>query len=294
MKKLSVIFFALVSALMLASPGAIAKSKYLDDVNESCGYDVMTDCTSCHYGDGSALTSEQVTYQEYGACAFCTEVASCSSEPPTEAELLADAQGTVNTYFESMFKAFMKAMKDTGMMNPDGSINDPNIFAEVFPACPEIAPVIGSNVSRQTGYLVRRVTTNTRNSRNTPDEWELAQLHAFADMAANADPRTQFNITKPDGSILPTKEFEISAVVKEGTGKDSRFYFRYMRSITMPGMPNEPPHLPCLKCHGTFEQLGLGVSDAVQQFYPHDTAMGYKKGDIRGAWSVKIPLDAKP
>jgi hypothetical protein len=293
MKYLSVVFFALTAMLMLISPGVMAQNKALADVNESCGYDVFPDCAGCHYGTGG-LTPEQSIYLTDGACGLCTEVTSCNSAPPTEEQLLADAQSTTNAYFETLFKEFILAMKGTGMMDPDGSINDPNIFAEVFPRCPELGPVIASDFSRQTGYLVRRVTTNTRNSRNTPDDWELEQLKKFEDMAARGEPRTQFNITKPDSSILPTREYETFDVVKEGTGNDSRFYFRYMRSITMPGMPNEPPHLPCLKCHGTIDQLGLGVTDVVQEFYSHDMAMGYKKGDIRGAWTIKIPLASRP
>lgn len=92
---------------------------------------------------------------------------------------------------------------------------------------------------------------------------------------------------------MPTKEFESYTMVTEGKGKDTMEYFRYMRSITMPGMPNEAPYLPCLKCHGTMDQIGPGVADAVQAEYPHDLSMGYKKGDIRGAWSIKIPLEFK-
>ena len=289
MKKIALFLFSLTISIALPT-SVLAQSKALADVNESCGYEVMTDCAGCHYGDVSP-TWEQTTYLTEGACAFCPEVASCSSAPPTEAELLADARGTSNDYFETLFRNFMMAMKGTGMMNPDGSINNPNIFAEVFPRCPELGPAIASDFSRQTGYLVRRVTEQTRNSRNTPDDWELIQLNKFEEMAADGDARTQFNITKPDGSILPTKEFESFAMVTEGKGRDTRNYFRYMRSITMPGMPNEPPNLPCLKCHGALDQLGAGVADAVQAAYPHDLSMGYKKGDIRGAWSIKIPLE---
>ena len=290
MKKIVILFSLAISMVLPTS--VLAQSKALADVNDSCSYDVFADCSGCHYGDVSP-TWEQTTYLTEGACAFCPEEPSCSAAPPTETELLADARSTTNDYFESLFRNFMKSMKETGMMNPDGSINNPNIFAEVFPRCPELGPAIASDFSRSTGYLVRRVTKQTRNSRNTPDDWELEQLNKFEDMAADGDARTQFNITKPDGSILPTKEFESFEMVTEGKGKDTRNYFRYMRSITMPGMPNEPPFLPCLKCHGTLDQLGLGVADAVQAEYPHDLSMGYKKGDIRGAWTIKIPLDVK-
>ena len=286
------VFFAFTAMIMLASPGVMAQSKALIDVNESCGYPVFTDCVGCHYGDEGEPTYEQSTYLTDGACGFCTEVTSCSSET-TEEQLLADARDTTNDYFEKLFKEFMKAMNETGMMNNDGSINNQNIFAEVFPKCPEIAPVIASDFSRDTGYLVRRVTNRTRNSRNMPDDWEREQLRRFEENAAREKQRTPFNITKPDGNILPTKEYEAFDVVKEGMGKDSEFYFRYMRSITMPGLPTEPPHLPCLKCHGTIDQLGPGVTGVLQEEYPHDLATGYKKGDVRGAWTIKIPLSSR-
>lgn len=301
--------------LSLVLPGsAMAYTNFLTDVANSCGYDVFSgaECLGCHVSDdASAPTTEKDLYLAEGACAFCSEVASCSSAPPTEAELLADAQAVTKAYFEDLFGSFIGAMMETAAELP-GGMNDPDIFAAVFPKCPDMAPILASKYSRENGYLVRRVTTLTRNSRNMPDDWELKQLNRFEKMAASGQPRTQFDITKPDGSILPTKEFEAYEVVTEGGGKGKRHgkgkgkgkgkhmddgtrtYFRYMRSITMPGMPNEPPYLPCLKCHGTDSQLGAGVQEAVKAIYPYDMASGYSKGDIRGAWTIKIPLLEMP
>jgi len=292
MKKIALLLFSLAISVALPT-SVLAQSKALADVNESCGYERITDCAGCHYDYSEPLTPQQSMYLTDGACAFCSENTSCSAEP-TETELLADARYTANSYFESLFKNFIMAMKGTGMMDPEtGQITNPNIFAEVFPRCPELGAAIASDFSRSSGYLVRRVTKQTRNSRNIPDDWELEQLNKFEDMAADGDARTPFDIHKPDGSILPTKEFESFAMVTEGKGKDTRNYFRYMRSITMPGMPNEAPFLPCLKCHGSLDQLGLGVAEAVQDFYPHDLSLGYSKGDVRGAWTIKIPLEFK-
>ena len=183
MKYLSVVFFTLAAMLMLASPGVMAQTKMMADVNTSCGYEVITNCTGCHYDPEPSY--EMTTYLTEGACGLCTEITSCNSAPPTEADLLADAQTVTNDYFEELFGSFTQAMKGTGMMNPDGSINNPYIFAAVFPRCPELGPAIASEFSRQTGYLVRRVTTRTRNSRNTPDDWELEQLKNFEKMAAD-------------------------------------------------------------------------------------------------------------
>ena len=67
----------------------------------------------------------------------------------------------------------------------------------------------------------------------------------------------------------------------------------------MPPMPDpdDPnnPQLPCLKCHGTFEDLAPGLVDEfgqgiLESEYPFDMALGYKGGNIRGAWTIKIPI----
>jgi len=297
MKKSILLLLSL--ALVGAAPASLmAYNKFMLDVNESCGYEVVNDCVACHDPDDyAAPTVFKDQYLSSGACSFCLEVAACDSAPPTEEELYADARQVTKGYFETLFSEFMYHLNLA--KDPE---HPETVFADVFPACPEIAPIIASDFSRSTGYLVRRVTEKTRNSRNMPDEWELQQLQKFNLMAASGEPRTLLEVSKPDGSILPTQEYEAYEIVVESKDKTNnqnkgggqRAYFRYMRSITMPGMPNEPPFLPCLKCHGTPEQLGPGVAAAVQAEYPYDQAMGYSKGDIRGAWTVKIPLDALP
>jgi hypothetical protein len=314
MKQIAQLLVSLAITLALPGTSVMAEIGFMRDVNTACNTgllpidDVLSplpndaqitvECSVCHdINDFDQETRAQELYESHGAClVFCPEASLCAPVRPTGSELLADAQGVTNQYFEKLFKEFMKHMKDTGMMDPDGTINNPMIFAEVFPDCSQIAPVIGGDFSRKTGYLMRRVTNRTRNARNTPDTWEASQLKRFEKMAEEGKPRTQFDITKPDGTILPTKEFETWAITD---GPDDTKYFRYMRSITMPGPPNEPPHLPCLKCHGTFEQLGPGLVEVdgdyaaqgiLEAEYPYDLALGYKKGDIRGAWTIKIPI----
>ena len=71
--------------------------------------------------------------------------------------------------------------------------------------------------------MVRRISKRTRNHRSIPDTWEASQLEKFESMAKGGAPRTQFDIIKPDGSTLSTREYESYAIV-DG-------YFRYMRSI---------------------------------------------------------------
>ena len=297
MKKTILLMLSL--ALTMALPGSVlAFNDIMQDVNDSCGYTVAADCAYCHTSNYADPTDFKDLYLAEGACGFCPESPTCTSAPPTMDQLLVDAQDTTKAYFEELFSQFMSYMNIAG-----------GDFAEVFQYCPQIAPEIASDFSRETGYLVRRVTELTRNSRNTPDDWELLQLRKFAQMAANDEPRTTFIVNKPNPDnidpppVLTTKEYEIYDVVLEPDvkGKDKkvagepRAYFRYMRSITMPGMPDEPPNLPCLLCHGTTpDQVSPEVAAKIAEFYPHDQAMGYVKGDIRGAWSIKIPLSALP
>ena len=296
-------FFALAS-----SGSALAFNKLISEVNDACGYEVITDCTGCHdaSGDYKLDTYEKNLYLTEGACSFCTENTACNVAPPTVDELYAYARNEVTLdYFEDIFGQFITHLNDA-IANP--VTGDP--FADVFPDCPKLAAEIASDHSRLTGNLVRRVTTRTRNQRNIPDAWELEQLLNFEKMAADGDPRNLLQVTKPDGGTLNSKEFEAFGVVTEEVGKGknkvTQHYFRYMRSLSMPPMPvalggpetlpnGDPnPNLPCLKCHGTADQVSQGVKDATADYYPYDTAMGYKPGEIRGAWSVKIPLSEAP
>jgi hypothetical protein len=313
MMKKSLLFLLGMAFMLVSSGSAFAYSSYQTNVNNSCGYEVITECSGCHDTDKKVPTYEKDLYLSEGACVFCTENLACESGPPTVEELLAEARLVTQEYFETLFSDFMSHLQ--GAMN-DGDNDNP--FAEVFPACPQIAPVIASDKSRKYGYLVRRVTERTRNSRNIPDDWELQQLRNFATMAANSDPRTDvMNINKPDGGILASKEYAAYEVVLEADVKakgkkrnagEPEAYFRYIRSITMPplpvsaggpqyigGDPSKPnPNLPCLLCHGTDTQVADAVKAAIQAEYPYDKAMDYVPGEIRGAWTIKIPLNAVP
>ena len=44
----------------------------------------------------------------------------------------------------------------------------------------------------------------------------------------------------------------------------------------------------CLKCHGDISTLDKNAYSAIKENYPQDKATGYKMGDLRGAFVVKI------
>jgi len=44
----------------------------------------------------------------------------------------------------------------------------------------------------------------------------------------------------------------------------------------------------CLKCHGDITTLSKGAYKVIKSKYPHDKAVGYQIGDLRGAFVVSI------
>jgi hypothetical protein len=281
MKKLARLLFSLAITVALPGPSVMAEIGYMRDVNTGCG-EITVDCSSCHnLNDFNEYTDNQGIYKSDGGLSFCSDPGTWEPVRLTDEQLLADAQLTTNAYFETLFSKFMEHMADaTAAVKADPDDDKVNPFVEVFPDCPELAPEIASDFSREYGYLVRRVSNRTRNSRNIPDDWQAKQLEEFEKMAEQGKDRTPFAIKKPcpdpctDQQYLNTMEFEATAF----TNEEDMEYFHYMRSITMPplpvalggpefigGDPAKPnPNLPCLVCHGSIEEGGE-VSTAILQ-----------------------------
>ena len=288
MKKIALLPYSLVLFVALPGTSALAEIGYMRDVNTGCG-EIAVDCSTCHnLNDFKEYTDNQGLYKSIGGDGFCTN---WSPVRLSNDDLLDRAQMVTNEYFEELFGQFMSHMADAiAEVNADPNDDKVNPFVEVFPHCPELAAEIASDFSRDTGSLVRRVSNRTRNARNTPDDWQAKQLEDFERMAEQGKDRTTFLINKPDHtdeipSQLTTKEFEATAF----TNEEDIEYFNYMRSITIPPLTM----LPCLKCHGSIEEGGEvtpDVLEAIEGLYPYDMALGYKAGNIRGAWTIKIPI----
>ena len=58
--------------------------------------------------------------------------------------------------------------------------------------------------------------------------------------------------------------------------------YRYIRAI--------PVSEVCLTCHGPADKVDGSLRSQLAKSYPHDTAFGYERGQIRGALTVKRPL----
>lgn len=130
--------------------------------------------------------------------------------------------------------------------------------------CKYTAPEVSSTISRKSGAAVKRVSLKVRNPvLGMPDAWEQKILLDFEKRFSKGE--------KPDA-------IEHAEIVAEAQGR----YFRYMKAIPVGPL--------CINCHGPVESLTEGTKAQILTEYPHDKAVGYSVGQIRGAVSYKKPL----
>jgi hypothetical protein len=133
---------------------------------------------------------------------------------------------------------------------------------QAIEVCNIQAPLLAAKVSTEKGMQVGRTSLRTRNDANAPDAWERAVLE-------------QFEQRKSDGEAVTSLEYS------EITRRNGERVFRYMKAI--------PTGELCLLCHG--EHIPADVSTKLGALYPHDRATGFRKGDIRGAFTVSRGID---
>ncbi|MBL8208165.1 MAG: DUF3365 domain-containing protein [Blastocatellia bacterium] len=129
--------------------------------------------------------------------------------------------------------------------------------------CAEVAQDIPRQFTKRTGHYLRRVSLGYRNRNDIPDQYERKKLKFFE--SQNREKK------------LAADDYE---VVKE----KGQSYLRYMKPLVASAM--------CVKCHGPKAEIAEPVRKILQEKYPQDRAFGYQAGDVRGAISVKIKLDA--
>ena len=174
--------------------------------------------------------------------------------PPAMADdLTVAARATASDLIQRLGAVLKKEMAVGG---PDNAIA----------VCRDFAPGLAGELSRRTGARVSRVSLKTRNPLlGQPDAWEQKVLAEFDQQAAQG--------AKPE--IL-----ERSEVVTEPQGR----FFRYMKAI-----PVQPL---CLSCHGTTDSIPDPVKARLAADYPHDRAIGYGLGQIRGAVTIKQSVES--
>ena len=153
-------------------------------------------------------------------------------------------------------REFMQTLKQElqAGMQAGGPVN-------AISVCNLTAPAIASTYSARNGWDVGRTSLKLRNPDNAPDAWERSVLEAFE--------------KRKEAGEDPAK-MEFYEVVRQGDVSK----MRYMKAIPTAGL--------CLACHG--EQLDSIVKARLETLYPEDQALGYRAGDIRGAFTITQPL----
>lgn len=139
--------------------------------------------------------------------------------------------------------------------------------AEAIQVCSAVALELARKHEQQ-GWRIRRVSQKVRNPADAPDVYEAGILKKFEALGA-------------EGKLGPDSEHV--DVVTEG----EKSYLRYLKPITIAAPL-------CLTCHGNPPELSPEVKVKLQTLYPHDQAIGYRLNDLRGAVSIKIPIEGKP
>lgn len=129
--------------------------------------------------------------------------------------------------------------------------------------CKKVAPSIARDQSAAAGMMVARTALKVRNPDNAPDDYERKVMQKFLDeMAAGKS----------------VKELAHAEIVE---GADGSRTFRFMKAIPT-------AEKPCLACHG--ESIDPAVKAEIDAAYPDDQAVGFKAGDMRGAFTIQKKL----
>lgn len=130
--------------------------------------------------------------------------------------------------------------------------------AHAIDLCQTLSPDLTAQIADEGQVEITRVALKLRNPENAPDEWEEKVLLAFQAQAATGADVGKLEhheiVTSPEGDRL----------------------FRYMRAIPVGEM--------CLTCHGT--DVRTDVKAEIARLYPEDKALGFKLGELRGAFSL--------
>lgn len=130
--------------------------------------------------------------------------------------------------------------------------------AAAVAVCSEVAQNIAAEHSRE-GLSVRRVSLRVRNPADRPDAFERQWLERMEERHRAGEPLSE---------------------TSEVAGTE----LRYMRPLFIAGL--------CLECHGDPAGFDAEVRQILAERYPEDQAVGYETGDLRGAVSVRVHLEA--
>ncbi len=109
------------------------------------------------------------------------------------------------------------------------------------------------------GIRVRRTALKIRNPKNAPDATDLKVLKKMEAESKEGTLKKKPVVVQADG----VNRVYVPLFVEKG----------------------------CLKCHGPVDRIDPKVRKLLAEKYPHDQAVGFKKGDLRGVVVAEIPVE---
>jgi hypothetical protein len=169
----------------------------------------------------------------------------------SDSDRTAAARAVAGELVQRLGAALRREMAASG---PDGAVA----------VCKDTAPQLAAELSRRTGWRVARVSLKPRNALlGSPDAWEQSVLLRFEQSVAAGE---------------PVEGTDYAETVQEPQGR----FFRYMRALSVQPL--------CLTCHGSAATIPEPVRRRLADEYPHDRAVGYDVGQLRGAVTIKFPV----
>lgn len=165
---------------------------------------------------------------------------------PPDKAALAEEAKTAIKMYGGSLKTELQTAMQTG-----GPLN-------ALAVCQTKAPEIAKTVSESQQLQISRVSLRNRNPvMGVPSEWQAQVLN-------------DFEARKVKGEAL---ESLVYSELVENNGKQE---FRFMKAI--------PTEAMCLTCHGS--DISPAIMTRLTELYPQDKAIGFKEGDLRGAFVV--------
>lgn len=168
-------------------------------------------------------------------------------EQTAEQSKAQNPQESLNLQAQQRIKRFATSLKSALV----SAIQEKGLVHAVD-VCHSVAPQIAESLSTE-GWQVARTSLKTRNQDNQADRWERDMLEQFD---------RQYKAGTPAGKLTASFQSDIQ--------------FRYMKAI--------PTDQVCLACHGT--NVDSTLSEAINNKYPQDHAVGFTLEDIRGAFTL--------
>ena len=128
--------------------------------------------------------------------------------------------------------------------------------------CNIAAVDITDRISNSKSIFLKRTSLKVRNKDNVATSWEKDVLNNFENR-------------KRLGESVNSIDYQ-----EAYTDNNNKSFFRYMKAI--------PTGKVCLTCHGS--NINPNLRTRINELYPEDKAYGFEIGDIRGAFTIQIPL----